>query len=85
MFEMLLPSTCIISLKSQKFKDEKDLKTEKYYETKYKLEKIPEAKLVEWANIMPRENESLDNTPENIFIPKNKPLLKKVPKPEGSD
>ena len=34
---------------------------------------------------MPLEDESLDLTPENIFVPKQSPVCKKAEKPEGGD
>ena len=69
MIELLTPKTCFVTLRSKKYEKEPNLKTEKYYEAKYRLDPIPQATLDEWANAWPKEGESLDLCPENIFVP----------------
>ena len=67
---MLLPERCYITIISQKFKNSIDLRTEPYYNAQFKLEKIPDEKLHEWAAAEPKEGEILDLCPPNIFVPK---------------
>ena len=69
MVELLTPNNCFVTLRSKKFAEEKDLQTERYYDAKYKLEPIPRQDLDEWANAIPRPDESISLCPPNIFVP----------------
>ena len=40
--EMLIPSTCMYTLRAKKFENDADLKTEYYYKGKYKVQDIPQ-------------------------------------------
>ena len=67
------------------FGEESDLVVEPIYGTKYKMEKIPEELIQEWATTMPKEDELLDYPPPNTFVPENIPTSKKAEKPDESE
>ena len=77
---MMIPSTCMYALRSKKYENDKDIKTEYYYKGKYKVEDIPQETLDLWAKALPKPGEDLDLAPENIFIPKEL-KLKNAPLP----
>ena len=55
----LTPQNCFIIHRNKAYKDEEDLRTEPIYNTQFKLKKVDDAVLEEWANAMPKPGEVL--------------------------
>ena len=65
------PQNCFIVHRNKAHKDLEDLRTEPIYNTQFKLKKIDDAVLDEWANAMPRPElgEVLGHPLQNTFVP----------------
>lgn len=74
--QYLTPENIRIAVIAQKFELEAD-QTEKWYGTKYKMEKIPEDTLKKWANV--KLCEDLKIPPRNEFIPTDFELMPREP------
>ena len=53
------------------------LRTEPIYGSKFLVEKIPENKLADLEQVMPKEGEEIYHVLENPFMPKKKPVSRR--------
>ena len=54
-----------------------DLRTEPIYGSKFLVDKIPDEKLEDLEQVMPKEGEEIYHVLENPFMPKKKPVSRR--------
>ena len=82
---LLTPERGIVMLVSQIVeKQEKELKEEKWYGTKWCREKLDDELIAKMSKVMPGSEERLGYPPENKYIPKHL-IEKKKPRPDGTE